>query len=444
MKVIMQDNDFLTTDINQKHLIIKRGLVTFLITIAYIAMATIPLPFINQAVFHNIIHDNHLQILQTINLLDGSNIQQGSILMIGIMPFITVQLIMQILQTGLSKKVKALSETSTGQVKLGILTKLITVPITFVQSWFTLSTIDRISKSSIFINHVNNHVLMYFYLSLVLTTCTLIVIWFSDLNTLYGLGNGLNYIITCSIIISLIQNSALNKNIFKQWYHALGTKLIVIIVIGLILLWLYNALYIWYQSSYLALPLHFSQLNSSVTKTGVLPFSLNIANVMPVCFASITINALYMLSLWQKSLHGLVNFVNFKTWGSIFVYAILLVAFTYVFTLITFYPPTLSENLDRQSIYITGVAPTLQTIDFLFKAIMKLATGNILFLMLVVIVPMIICKLSGLAPNVMLSSATVFIIITTEIDIRRQISGLSAKTHVPTLFDNEIVKLQEK
>lgn len=427
-----ENNNFEMIDVTQRHLVIKRGLITFLITLIYIALSTIPLPCLNNNVLANVL-TYHARSLQIISLLDGSNLRQGSILMIGLMPFITIQLVIQILQTKLSKKVKLLSETSTGQQKIGRLTKLLVIPLAFTQGVVTLFTLNKLSKQQLITTEHYPLFLVIAYLAIVITTCTLIIIWLSDLNTLYGLGNGLNYLISCSIIVGLIQNSSLTSKIVKQWMHALGSKFIWIALLTIVILWAYNALCIWFQSSFLSLPLQFSQLNSSINKTGSLPFSLNIANVMPICFASVIMNVLYMFSLWDKSLSHFQYLANFKTWSSIGFYALMLIVFTYICTFIPFYPPNLAENLNRQNIYIQGVAPTLQTVSYLRRVLMKLATGNVIFLTLVIIIPMIVCKLCGLEESLVLSSSTIFILVTTEIDIRRQIGGLRAKANVPTL-----------
>ena len=426
-------NNFVMNDVTQRHLTLKRGLITFFITIVYIALSTIPLPYLHQDMLYNLMQHQHLQALELINLFDGSNLQQGSLMMIGFMPFITIQLIMQVLQTGLSKHVKLLSETATGQEKIGRITKALTAPLTFAQALITLITLEHATDNQIISSAYPLPVLLI-YLSLIATAGTMIIIWLSDLNTLYGLGNGMNYLISCSIIVSLVQNTNFSWNVLQTWYNAVGNKLIWLGLGLLVIFWLYNAVYIWFQSSYLSLPLQFSQLNSSAIKSGSLPFSLNVSNVMPICFASILMNFLYIISLWFKDDKAFRDLVNFKSWWSIAIYTILLIIFTFIFVLITYYPQNLAENLDRQNIYIKGVPPTIETISFLRNILMKLSLGNIAFLMLVVVIPMIIFKCVGLSASLILSSSTIFIVITTEIDIRMQIGGLKAKSHVPTLY----------
>lgn len=412
-------------DIKSQHLILKRAIITILITIVYIVLTEIPLPFIHLRPLVTLIENPNMQSFQLLSMLGGGNLTQMSILLIGYMPYITCQLFMQLLTLGLSPKLKALSESANGQRHIGQLTKLATLPLALIQSAITVEMLQRITNYRLFgAADIPNWVLVL-TLTLIITASTLIAVWLSDLNTIYGLGNGVNYLISCSIIVSMVETTKIQPKFIQHWCHVLGNRFWVYMAIAVVVFLIYNAICIWYQSSTLKLKMQFAQLASSVTHSGNLQLPLNIANVMPVIFAGILMNLLYMLNIWHS--RTLESLVSFKTWGSIGLYTFILVIFTYIFTFVQYYPHKLNDNIDRMNSIIVGVDPTLETIRFLRKSLIMLASINVVFFIIMVTIPMILCKLSGMPETMVLSVSSVLIVITTEADIRRQIVGLRAK-----------------
>lgn len=421
-------------EINGRHIILKRALVTIAITIAYIILTEIPLPYLNIVIIDKLMKNPKLKVLQVLTLMTGGSLQQGSIMMAGLMPFIMVQFVIQILQVGVSKKVKELSESGNGAKKIGQITKLVTFPLALIQSAFTLIMLQKLTKGTAIVNGQLPFLLVLAYLTILISAGTMLAIWISDLNTLYGLGMGMNYIISVSIIVNLIENAHFDFNGIKKLIHAIGPKIWVFVIIALLIFILYNAICIWYQSSNYEMPIQFAQLDSSVDKTGKLPFTMDIANVMPIILAGMLMNILYALNLFHSK--TMQQLFNFKSWASIVTYALILIVFTFAFTFIQYYPKKLDEGLDRMNAYIVGVDPTLATIRFFNKSLLYLSSINALFFFIMVIIPMIICKLIGLPESIVLSVSSVIIVVTTEADIRRQIAGLQAKKLKSDLFVN--------
>lgn len=411
--------------IHNQHLVLKRALVTIAITLAFITMTEIPLPYINVAPLLLGMTHQKMQSFQMLSILSGGNLQQGSIMMIGLMPFIMIQLIMQVLQLGISSRLKALSETANGQKRLGKITKLLTLPVAFIQAGITIITLEKITNQQFITAKGLPLPFVVLTLMLIITASTYLAIWLSDLNTIYGLGNGINYLVSCSIVVSMIENLNINNSVMHKLMKIIGSHVVLVVGLCLLILVLYNAICIWYQSSTYRLKIQFTQLSSSVDKDGRLPFSLNIANVMPIIFAGILMNMIFTLNIWHNN--NIQALVSFKTWGSIGLYTVILIAFTYLFTFIQFYPSKLNENLDRMNAYIIGVDPTLATISYFEKSLFLLATFNAIFYIVMVVIPMIIFKLLGLPEQYVLSASSIFILVATETDIRRQVVGLKAK-----------------
>lgn len=419
--------------LNKQHLILKRALVTAAITIVYVVLTEIPLPYINIQIVDKLMQNPKLKILQVLTLMTGGSLQQGSLMLVGLMPFILVQFVIQIMQVGFSKKIKDLSETSSGSKKIGQLTKLITLPLALFQSGFTLVMLQRLTNgTAIQCGHISQFIVIGYLMTLV-SAGTMISIWISDLNTLYGLGMGINYIVSLSIIVNLIENAHINWNSMHKFIRSLDPKVWGFLILIALLFILYNAVCIWYQSSNFEMPIQFAQLDSSVEKLGKMPFTMNIANVMPVILSGMLMNILYALNLFHSN--TVQQLFNFKSWSSIVTYTIVLILFTFLFTYIQYYPKKLDEGLDRMNAYIIGVDPTLATIKFFNRSLIFLASINSVFFLIMVIIPMIVCKLIGLPESMVLSVSSVIIVITTEADIRRQIVGLHAKELKTNLFN---------
>lgn len=408
---------------------IKRSIVSVFIAIIYVIMSQIRLPLVNVHVASHIMNNTNFKMLQIISSLSGGNLSNFSILLVGLTPFIVIQMIIQILQTGISPQLKRLSEQTNGQRKINQIIKLATVPLTALQALLILITFDKVTNGKIFIH---SNLMTILFLALIITTCTMIVIWLSDINTIFGVGNGISFIVSCSIIINIVQQfkstSQLIKKLLINNFH---NKELALIVIGmLIILILYIAFCIWFQNCNVAIPIQFAKLSSSIDKAGFLPFNLNVTNVLPIILSSTVMSILYTLHI----MHGaFTKMVNFKTFDSIVFYALLLLIFTYICTFIQFQPNNIIERLSRENTYITGI-DLLNANKSLTKILLKLASINYLFLLLVVILPMIIFKLINISETLSLISSSIIILITTETDIRRQLSGLYAKQHILKIF----------
>lgn len=423
-------NSYATKKLFSNSLGLKRCLVSIIIATIYIVLSQIPLPFVNLNVIQQVMHDNNFKMLQIISSLSGGNLNNLSILSVGLTPFIVVQMLMQILQTGISPQLKRLSEQANGQRKINQIIKLVTVPLTALQALLILITFDKITKGKIF--NVSNDLSTLVFLTLVITTCTMIVIWLSDINTIFGVGNGISFIVSCSILINIVQQFKSTSKLIGKLLVNNHNKEMVLAIIGiLIVITLYIAFCIWFQNCNVAIPIQFAKLSSSIDKTGFLPFNLDITNVMPIILSSTVMSILYALHI----MHGVfAKMVNFKTFDSIIFYAFLLLIFTYICTFIQFQPNNIIERLSRENTYITGI-DLLNANTSLTKILLKLASINYLFLLLVVILPMIIFKLVNISETLSLISSSIIILITTETDIRRQLSGLYAKQHVLKIFE---------
>lgn len=412
-------------DIRKQHIIAKRMFVTVCITIVFIAITKIPLPFLDNALLLKTMQHHSNQLTQMLSIVAGGNIQEGSIFLVGLTPYITVQLIFQFLQLGISPRLKAISEGPNGQQKIAKMMKFVTAPLTLVFAGETLLLLEKLTHNQLLVVHGYPVWLIGLLLMLIITASTLTVVWLSDLNTLYGLGNGINYLISCSIIVGILETTKFKGSILRGWSHILGSKLIPVMFIVLVVFLLYNTICIWYQSSTFQLKMQFAKLDSSIDTSGNLPLSLNIANVMPVVLTGMLIQVINLfVMMYCKKLAVLVNF---KSWASIGFYTIMLIIFTYIFTFCTFYPKNLTEKIERMNAYILGVDPTISTVHLFWQALSFLATLNVLFFMVMVIIPMILLKLAGLSESMVMGISSVLIVVTTEADIRRQIAGLRAK-----------------
>lgn len=408
---------------------LKRCVVSIIIAVVYISLSQIPLPFVNLNVVQQVMHNTNFKVLQIISSLSGGNINNLSILSVGLTPFIVVQMLMQILQTGISPYLKRLSEQTNGQRKINQIIKLVTVPLTALQALLILIVFDNLTKGKMF--NVSNDLSTVIFLTLVITTCTMIVIWLSDINTIFGVGNGISFIVSCSILINIMQQFKSTSKLIEKLLVNNHNQKMIFAVIGIILIiTLYIAFCIWFQNCNVALPIQFAKLSSSIDKAGFLPFNLNVTNVMPIILSSAVMSVLYTLHI----MHGVLNkMVNFKTFDSIIFYAFLLLIFTYICTFIQFQPNNIIERLSRENTYITGI-DLLNANKSLTKILLKLASINYLFLLLVVILPMIIFKLVNIPETLSLISSSIIILITTETDIRRQLNGLYAKQRIFKIF----------
>lgn len=368
-----------------------------------------------------------------LNTFSGGGLTNYSIFAMGVSPYITAQIIVQLLQTDIVPKfVEWSKQGDVGRQKLNRVTKYLTVFLAFVQSIGVTAGFNYLSGMTL-VKHPT--IVTFFEIGLILTSGTMLATWFGDMITDRGLGNGVSVIIftgiiarTPSAIRQLIQQElvgATHKQLVGHILFLAGVLIAVILIVLLVT---------WVQQANRKIPIQYTRRAAGASDTSYLPLKVNVAGVIPVIFASSMIaTPQTILMAFAKKYTGhhwydmLKNIFTMQTTSGSILYALLIIVFTFFYAFVQVNPEKLVENLQKQGSYIPGVRPGKATESYISGLLMRLSVVGALFLGLVAIIPLLAQNLFGLSQTIGLGGTSLLIVIGVAMDIINQLEGLVMK-----------------
>ena len=360
--------------------------------------------------------DLDVGFLELLNVLGGGAMQNFSIFALGVMPYITASIIMQLLQMDIIPYFADLAKQGqTGRNKINQITRVLGIALAFVQGYmFSFAFIQ------------DGTVTDYMEAALVMTAGTSLLLWIGDLVTKKGLGNGTSMIIMAGILAS-------TPYMFTQAFEGLVTvdagTMGVIKFILFIVLYLFIVLGVLFvQLAERRIPIQYANKSDNVfaNKQTYMPFKLNSAGVVPVIFASALISASALIAQFSKN-EGMMKFVN--NWLSLtsvtgfLLFIILIVAFSFFYTFIVIKPKEMAENLQKSGGYIPGVRPGDETIKYVSKVLLRLTVVGSVFLAIIAGLPYVFSMVSDLPSTVSIGGTGLLIVIGVILEVYKQLES---------------------
>lgn len=364
---------------------------------------------------------NDLGFLELLNAMSGGGLKQFSIFALGVMPYISGSILIQMLQIdalGISyfKELKEMGEA--GRRKINRINRYIGMGFAVIEGF--VYAVMFVGKSAT--------AAQYFEITLVLTAGTAFLLWLGDQITAKGIGNGVSLIIMAGIINTL-------PSMFIQVFQTLvldNTKLYLGILSFALFVILYIAIVIGVIFSSEAerrIPIQYSNRSNTAYggKQTYLPLKLNSANVMPVIFASFILAIPTMLTYIIKST-GYKTFVDkyltTTTPVGLIVYVVLIIAFAYFYTFVAeVNPEELSKNLNESGGYIPGVRPGKETTKYISSILSKITFIGAIFLAIIAILPILFTKLSGMPSSVTVGGTGLIIVVGVLLETYKQLES---------------------
>jgi preprotein translocase subunit SecY len=371
----------------------KRIGFTVLALIVFRLLATIPVPGVDTARLASLMSSN--QIFGLLNIFSAGGLHNLSIAMLGVGPFITASIIIQLL-TMMFPKWKAMlhDDGEAGRAKLSQYSRILSVPLAVVSAFGLLAFLktQNILPSLGTFDIATNII--------VITAGSLLLMWIGELISEFGIGNGVSLIIFAGIVARLPSD-------FIQAYQKLTTGggadipyYIIAIIVAIIAI----AGVVYVTEAERSVPVTYAkQVRGNRVYGGAstyLPLRLNQSGVIPIIFA---LSIMLFPQIIGKGLSSLtsyptlqgigeffVNYLNPATLAYGIVYFILVVAFTYFYTAVTFDPKMISENLQRSGAFIPGVRPGDHTKDHLANIVTRITLVGALFLGIIAVLPLIL------------------------------------------------------
>ena len=390
----------------------------------YRLVAHIPIPGINQAQLDNLFNNN--QLLGFLDLFSGGALSRMSIVALGVFPYITASIVVQLLTPVIPQLQQMSREGDGGRVKINRLVHWLTVPIALAQAFGQLVLLQQSNVlANVGLSGANILPTMAAILSM--TAGTMFLVWLGELITERGIGNGISLIIFSGIVVSF---PGLITQAFLSNDNILGIGFFVIIGVLII------ALIVLFNEAARRIPVQYGR---SVFRSGrmyrqsgasYIPLRINSAGMIPLIFAFSIVILPGTIATYFATSGGLLGdigafFAGLFTpthalyWVLVFL---LVVMFTFFYTLVVFNQQNLAESLQRNGGFVLGIRPGRPTQDYLNRVILRITMGGALFLGFVAIVPYLASLLTNIQAMT-LSSTSLLIMVGVGLDTLRQLEA---------------------
>lgn len=384
------------------------------------ALAAIPIPGVDQLVLDQFFANN--QFLGLLNIFSGGGLANLSIVMLGVGPFITASIIMQLL-TVMSPKIKAMysEEGEAGRAKFTQISRMLTLPLAILQGFGFLTLLESQGV-------INTLTPFDFALNVILIVAgSMLLMWIGELVTEYGIGNGVSIIIFAGIVASL------PATISQLLFTYDPSQLPLYIGFTLVALGIIYAIVVMTEAERPVPITYAKQSRGGKTYGGTatnLPLRLNQAGVIPIIFAlsvilfpQMVLNILSAFNLpWVFGATEVVNQFMNNTMAYGVTYFVLVFLFTYFYTAVTFDPDAVSKNLQRNGAFIPGIRPGGHTAEYLGNLVTRLTLVGAIFLGLVAVLPVGMQVITGIAA-LAIGGTAVLIVVSVVLDLIRRLDA---------------------
>ena len=417
-------NAITTKDIRQ------RLLYTLMVLVVFRIGTHITVPGVNASAIETFASTGFFGILNTFS---GGALSNFSIFSMGVSPYITASIVVQLLQMDiLPTFVEWSKQGEVGRRKLNTATRYLTIVIGFFQA-FAISFGFNAYANYGLIN--NPGISTYLLIALVLTAGTMFVTWLGDMITVNGISNGVSIIIFAGIVarmphdiyefyVNQLQGKA-DEELYKAYGFTAALAVAIILVVMLV---------VYIEQAQRRLPISYSKRPTGASEASWLPLKINSAGVIPVIFASSfialpqtvlsAVHGQYSEASWYQVA---TNIFDYQKPAGASLYIFLIVVFTYFYAFVQVNPEKVAENLQKQGGYILSVRPGKETEHYISGMLLRLSTVGALYLGGISLLPMIAASLWNLPRGLMLGGTNLLIVVGVALEISRQIEGRAIK-----------------
>jgi preprotein translocase subunit SecY len=391
----------------------------FAMLVVFRALAAIPVPGINTAALEQFFGGN--SFFQVLNLFSGGGLSSLSILMLGVGPYITASIVIQLL-TMVFPRMKELQseEGQAGRQKLSQYSRMLTIPLGLIQT-FALITLINKSSPEVFLSLTS---FGFAQIAIIVVASSVLLMWIGERLTEFGIGNGMSLIIATGIISGF---PASISRVISTYDASQAPTLILIVVVAIAAI----AAIIYITEAERLIEVTYARqaragasIGITGSNTSYIPIRLNQAGVMPIIFAlTLLIFPSFLGNILTgssvvilKSIGSFISLWMANPWVYGILYFVLVFFFTYFYTAITFDPKKIAENLQRGGAFIPGIRPGDPTIDYISRIVTRTTLIGATFLGLIAVLPNIMQGATGITA-VTIGGTGVLIVVSTVIDV---------------------------
>ena len=420
----------LITDLFKNKEIRRRIIFTLAMLLVYRLGTVIPVPNVDTAKLSAQYQSNTL--MDMMNLLGGGMIQSMSIFALGVGPYITASIIIQLLSMDVIPYLTDLSKSGhKGKLKIDTITRYLGVVLAYVQAIGIIGIFN--SQYNMLLNDSWSS---FFYMGTIMAAGTMFLLWLGDQITQKGVGNGLSLIIFAGIVSSLPQ---MFINTFNTMTSA--GELIGYLGYGLFVLsyFLIIVFVIYMNSAVRKITIQYTSSTAGRGKSmNHLPLMINSASVIPVIFAGAIMNAPIIALSWINqgaAYKFLTSYIVLTHPVGLIVYALLIIAFTFFYTNLQVDPEKISEDFGKNGSYIPGVRPGKDTKKYISTILNRITVLGALFLTFIALLPNIVPMIfSSIPANTALGGTGIIIVVGVALETVKELEGRTANRSYKGLF----------
>lgn len=399
-----------------------RGRILFVLAmlVLFRGVAAVPLPGIDAEGLRNLFANN--QFLGLLNIFSGGGLENFSIVAMGVAPYITASIIMQLMAMIVPSLEKLSKEGEQGRQKINQYTRYLTVPLSILQAYGLITLLRNASGNII----GTLEPLQYALMIATLSGGTIFLMWIGELISEKKIGNGISLLIFAGIV------SALPRLV--QSLQVLDSTQITNLMLFIVIALLTIVLVVVMTEAQRNVPVSYArQMRGTRLMGGVdtyLPLRVNQGGVIPIIFAISMI--LFPPTIAQffvraktdwiaDAAQWTISFFNDTTIYGIF-YFLLVVGFTYFYSAVVFKPDQIAENLQKQGGFIPGIRPGKSTADYLQSIVNRVNLPGSLFLALIAVLPIAMQQITGMS-TLVVGGTSLLIVVSVVLEVMKQIEA---------------------
>lgn len=415
----------------------KRILFTVFMLLVFRFGSAIPVPGLTPGILENLASQDSFNMFSIMDLFSGGAFSQATILAMGISPYINSSIIMQLLAVAIPALERLQKEGEEGRKKIQSITRIVTIGLALIQSigiYFLLNNYGLLQNG---VNFMDGFIIVT-----TLTAGTAFTMWLGERITDKGIGNGISLLIFIGIVAripTIIERVAKNFEFATQWWIQL---LILVYALAMI------TFVVYFDSSERRIPVQYSKRVAGRKMYGgqstYIPLKVAMAGVLPIIFAisilsfPTTIIQLFtgktsaadISSAGHPFLANIVDVFSSRSWVYAVLYFLLIIAFTYFYTSISFNPIEISNNMKKNGGFIPGIRPGRPTSDFISKVLGKINFAGALFLSVIAVLPVIIGIIYPTFSNIgLIGGSSILILVGVALETVKQIEAQLMMRH---------------
>ena len=387
---------------------------TLFILLLYRIGSNITVPGVNAKAISQVAQTGLVPMLDTVT---GGGLDNYSIFSLGVSPYITAQIVIQLLQMDIVPTlVEWGKQGEVGRRKTNTVTRWLTLAVAFVQSIGITLGFNALTQMGLVKNQTPQ---TYIEIAIIMTGGTMLLNWLGDEITDKGLGNGVSVIIFAGIIArfpagmwQIYKEEIINNSAADRWK---GILFFVAVIVAILIV---VQLVTWVEQANRHIPIQYTRRATISGSESFLPLKVNVSGVIPVIFASsFIITPATVLMLFQRTqgdkewFKVLTNIFSMQTTPGVIIYTLLIILFTFFYAFVQVNPEKLAENLQKQGAYIPSVWPGKDTQDYVSKLLIRLSTVGSVFLGLVALLPQLATNFWDLPSSIGLGGTSLLIVI---------------------------------